>query len=137
MISREQFVILSGELLDKTESENRRRTSNLFTTIGELFTGRAKPVIGYFKGTQEMSVLVKIQNQDELKVLKNLAFSNFGQDAVLHSDSQGNVWRVKYNGNEKLLGNFKEVDVDFLLKNNIENYTEIDGKYFTTTSEAA
>jgi len=90
-----KIAIVSASIAGKSGLDNNARTERLRRMISELhytngqFTG-FKPVTGVFGDKHEDSFLVALQDgcwEFELELLKSYAFENFGQDAVLFSDS--------------------------------------------------
>jgi len=126
----QQVVILSGELSSLSSTENTRRTTLLNDMIAELrlpFKGSA----GVYKGTIEKSFVVVVNDQADIDTLAGFAFKSFGQESILHQDSNQLARLIYSDGRTETLG--KLVQVPKELAETLDNYTLMDGKFYTTT----
>jgi len=90
-----------------------------------------KQSIGVYKGSKERSFVVVVNDQAEIDTLAGFAFKSFGQESILHQDSNQLARLVYSDGKMETLG--KLVQVSKELAETLENYTVMDGKFYTTT----
>ncbi len=126
----QQVVIMSAELSSLNSVENVRRTLLLNDMIAELRLP-FKQSIGVYKGSKERSFVVVVNDQAEIDTLAGFAFKSFGQESILHQDSNQLARLVYSDGKMETLG--KLVQVSKELAETLENYTVMDGKFYTTT----
>ena len=130
----QQVIILSAEKSDNSIERNRQLTENLAQSLQDLNI-KASRATGCSNGNKEDSFVAIVNNQAEIDAVTNLAlkpvgFGGFGQDAVLHQDSNQEAYLIDAKGNSVRLGrleqvNAKEIEV-------LENYTVLNGRVFTT-----
>ena len=126
----QQVVILSAELSKLSSVENDRRTVLLNDMIAELKLS-FKPAKGVYKGSSESSFVVIVNDQADIDTLANFAFISFGQESVLHQDSNQLARLIYADGNTEILG--KLVQVSKELTASLDNYTVKEDKFYTTT----
>ena len=126
----QQVVIMSAELSSLNSVENVRRTLLLNDMITELRLP-FKQSIGVYKGSKERSFVVVVNDQAEIDTLAGFAFKSFGQESILHQDSNQLARLVYSDGRTETLG--KLVQVPKELAETLDNYTLMDGKFYTTT----
>lgn len=126
----QQVVILSGELSSLSSTENTRRTTLLNDMIAELKLP-FKKATGVYKGSKENSFVVIVNDQADINTLANFAFKSFGQESILHQDSNQLARLVYSDGKMETLG--KLVQVSKELAETLDNYTLMEDKFYTTT----
>ena len=126
----QQVVILSGELSSLSSNENDRRTTLLNDMIAELRLP-FKRAEGVYKGTIEKSFVVVVNDQADIDTLAGFAFKSFGQESILHQDSNQLARLIYADGKTETLG--KLVQVSKELAETKDNYTVMENKFYTTT----
>lgn len=126
----QQVVILSAELNRQDSFTNDRRTTLLNDMIAELRLP-FKKAVGVYKGSKENSFVVVVNEQADIDTLANFAFKSFGQKSILHQDSNQLARLIYADGKAETLG--KLVQVSKELAETLDNYTVMDGKFYTTT----
>ena len=126
----QQVVIMSAELSSLNSVENVRRTLLLNDMIAELRLP-FKQSIGVYKGSKERSFVVVVNDQADIDTLAGFAFKSFGQESILHQDSNQLARLIYSDGKMETLG--KLVQVPKELAETLDNYTLMDGKFYTTT----
>lgn len=121
-----QVVILSAEL---SGEDNNRRTSLLNDMIAELKLP-FKRAVGVYQGGKENSFVVVVNSQADIDVLKGFAFKSFGQESILHQDANQEARLIFADDSTKQLGKLQQVSKELALT--LDNYTEMDGKFYTT-----
>jgi len=120
-------VILSAHKNLNTQDDNKRH--NRLLVILDDLGYRGHIVSGNYNGTMERSVLVVLDNfYTDMQVLQDLAFKTFDQESILYIDTSNKASLIFNDQSETMLGKFTQVNN----VNNIDNYSIIDGKYFTT-----
>ena len=126
----DRLVIISAELSAKEQYENNERTFNLGTCLKDLDM-RFTPAQGMYKGVGERSFVVLPRNDEELQVLKDLAFKNFSQEAILFRDRDGEAVLIYVDElAKKVLGPIKQVNPKLIEQ--LESYTVMNGNVYTT-----
>jgi hypothetical protein len=125
----EQVVILSAELSKLSSVENDRRTVLLNDMIAELKLP-FKSAKGVYKGSAENSFVVIVREQADIDTLTGFAFKAFGQESVLHQDSNQLARLIYSDGKMETLG--KLVQVPKELTKTLDNYTIMEDKFYTT-----
>ena len=117
---QKKIVILSAELAGKDRLDNIARTDRLRGMLTELFCSTGTfagfmPCTGVHDDKYEDSFMVALHDdcwEYELEMLKGFALDNFGQEAVIFSDSNRHTELHFKDGIEsvgKLIGVSKEV----------------------------
>lgn len=125
----QQVVILSAELSTNSFERNRQLTENLEACIADCNL-RAKRAEGVYKGNAETCFVVIVNNEDEIQTLKDFAFKNFGQESILHQDSNQEAYLIDRDGNTQQLGRLEQVNPKYI--ETLDNYTILDGRVYTT-----
>lgn len=125
----QQVVILSAELSGLPSISNDRRTTLLNDMIAELKLS-FKPAKGVYKGSSEKSFVVIVNDQADIDTLANFAFISFGQESVLHQDSNQLARLVYADGRMETLGRLAQVSKE--LAETLDNYTVMEDKFYTT-----
>lgn len=125
----QQVVILSAELSGLPSISNDRRTTLLNDMIAELKLS-FKPAKGVYKGSSENSFVVIVNDQADIDTLANFAFISFGQESVLHQDSNQLARLVYADGRMETLGRLAQVSKE--LAESLDNYTVMEDKFYTT-----
>lgn len=123
----QQVIILSAELSKLSSTENERRTVLLNDMITELRLP-FKPAKGVYKGSEETSFVVIVRDQGDIDTITGFAFKSFGQESVLHQDSNQRARLIFADGKTQELGKLVQVDD----VKNLDNYTMMEGKFYTT-----
>ena len=126
----QQVVILSAELSRQDSFTNDRRTTLLNDMIAELRLP-FKRATGVYKGSKENSFVVVVNDQADIDTLANFAFLSFGQESILHQDSNQLARLVYADGRMETLGKLTQVSKE--LAETLDNYTIMEGKFYTTT----
>ena len=126
----QQVVILSGELSSLSSAENSRRTTLLNDMIAELRLP-FKRAEGVYKGSKENSFVVVVNDQADIDAVTGFAFKAFGQESVLHQDSNQLARLIYSDGKMETLGKLTQVSKE--LAETLDNYTIMEGKFYTTT----
>jgi hypothetical protein len=127
----QNLVILSAELESATFSGNRQRTENLRSCLEDLNLEFAEAV-GHYKGKEEVSFVVAINNNAEFEAVADFAFISFHQESILSQEngvayliSQGLYTRSTQNIGTLVEVNPKEVE-------RLENFTIVNNRVYTT-----
>lgn len=126
----QQVVILSAELQTLSYEQNSRRTDLLDQMIGDTKMSYKK-ALGVYNTSEEACFVVIVNNQDEIDTLKAFA-DNFGQESILHQDANQQAQLIFNSGKTMDLGRLEQVNPKEI--ENLENYTVLDGKVYTTIS---
>jgi hypothetical protein len=131
MDMNQNLIILSAELESATHSGNRQRTETLKGMLEDLNLEFAE-AIGYWKGTEEDSFVVRVNDQAEYETVMNFAFKNFHQDAILHQED-GEAYVVS-NGLYEIECDYagKLVEVNPKEVEQLENFTIVNNRVYTT-----
>lgn len=130
-ISR-QVVILSAETGNATFEGNRQRTENLEACLNDLNL-TFKRGTGVYKGTQETSFVVIVNNETDIQVLKDFAFKSFAQDSILHVDSNQEAVLIYNDGTREQLGRLEQVSREVAIGR--DSYTILDNDKFYVTNK--
>jgi hypothetical protein len=125
----DRLVIISASLEFKTQLENNDRTLNLGKSLDDLnmnFTSSQ----GVYRGSSEQSFVVLPRNDEELQVLKDLAFNNFFQESILLRGYNGQAMLVYSDDTTEELGTIKQVSPKLIEQ--LESYTVMNGNVYTT-----
>lgn len=131
MNTQEKVVILSAELAGHVD--NAARTERLRRMLTGLHFSNGcfanfKAAKGYYKGNYEDNFIVLLKDSEwetELEMLKDFAFENFGQEAILFSDANRHTELIFQDGTESL-GKLVSVSKDEA--ETFENYTVLEQK---------
>jgi len=124
----QQVIILSAELSDLSNEENKSRTLTLDSWLRDLGLNFTQ-VQGCYKGSSEESFLVVIRESDCIETLKGFAFKQFNQDSVLYQDTSGLCYLEYENGISNKIGRFEQVNPNYI--KTLDAYTVINDKVFT------
>ena len=98
-----QVVILSAHNNLDTAAENAARTE----LLDQYLLGAKlsfKRTMGAFQGTKQESFVVIVNDNEDIEIVKNCAFINFNQNAVLHQDANRQAHLLSSDGTIKTLG---------------------------------
>lgn len=123
------LVIISASVNNQDKSSNRVRTDKLRRILSELHYCHGcffsfKGVEGIYKGSSEQSFIVILRSdhiEEEISMLKGLAFNMFNQESVLVKDNKNKAKLVFKDDSEQSLGDFIEIKKEEL--KNYDNYT--------------
>lgn len=125
----DRLVIISAERQCFTSHENRHRTINLGKCLQDLYINYT-PSQGTYKGVSEQSFVVLPKNDEELQVLKDLAFINFAQESILFRDRGGTASLIFHDNIIEPLGPIKQVSPKLIEQ--LESYVVMNGNVYTT-----
>ena len=78
----QQVIILSANQNDNNHERNRQLHQNLKACLDDCgFTSR--DAIGVYKGQEEDSLVVLVNNQTDIETVQDFAFKSFNQESVL------------------------------------------------------
>lgn len=124
------LIILSAETGANTVGENRVRTERLNGMLQDLrldFT----TAMGCLNGKLENSFVVFYKNTDEYVAVRDFAFVNFDQEAILHYSADDNeTYLVLDEGGSQYIGDLVEVNPKET--DRLENFTIVNNRVFTT-----
>ena len=111
MNTKQRVVILSAELTSESYVVNGVRSKALTKLLRDngikFGTGT-----GHYRGTTETSFVCLPTSNDQVTILRNLAFIDFNQESILIQDSYG-ISRLEYeNGRTRILGRLQEYPID-------------------------
>lgn len=129
MNTRQPFIIMSAELAALDAHENAQRSEALSAWLDAKGYPH-KPVIGSYKGSQEVSVVIPVQSLEHETELYRLARA-YGQESVLHVDANRYATLV-YVKSSKLegLGMFRLVSKDEATKRESFTHDIIEDHYY-------
>jgi len=128
MLHYNQFVLISAELSQLTNTENIIRTNQLKLMLEQ---SGFKPVYmrGVYKGVVEMSFFVPITRNDDIERLEFIAFDRFQQESILVQYSDGHS-RLHYPNHIEHIGKVREVTKDVAEKQDSFTFYPKLGKYY-------
>lgn len=128
-----QVVILSAEKSNLDRINNGKRTmllEQMILDIGLNF----EPALGVYKGSEERSFVVVINNNTDLETLKSFAFKNFEQESILYQDSNQEAYLITNGGDVIQLGKLTNVPREVATRQ--DGYTLMNGQYYTALPRA-
>jgi hypothetical protein len=125
----QQIVILSAELETNTFEKNRQLTENLAACLDDC-NFNWKKATGVYKGCEETCFVVIVNNQQEIDTLKDFAFKNFGQESILHQDSNQEAYLKYSTGKTEQLGRLEQINPKYI--EHYDSYTILNGKIYIT-----
>lgn len=128
----QQVVILSAELSELNNSVNQSRTELLNSMLQDIKLPYSESV-GYWDGELEYSFVVIVKNKEDIDTLKDFAFKSFGQDAILHQDSNQMAHIINRDGSSMLAGRLEEVPANKVDK--LQGYTIMNNKVYTVVNK--
>ena len=130
MLNYNQFVLISAELSQFTDSENIIRTNQLKLMLEQ---SGFKPVYmkGVYKGVSEMSFFVPITRNDDIERLEFIAFDRFQQESILVQYSDGHS-RLHFPNHVEHIGKVREVSEEVALTKDAYTFYPKLGKYYAT-----
>ena len=128
MLNYNQFVLISAELSQFTNTENIIRTNQLKLMLEQ---SGFKPVYmrGVYKGSSEMSFFVPITRNDDIERLEFIAFDRFQQESILVQYSDGHS-RLHYPNHVEHIGKVREVTKEIAEKQDSFTFYPKLGKYY-------
>ena len=127
----QNLVILSAELESATFSGNRQRTENLRSCLEDLNLEFAEAV-GHYKGKEEVSFVVSINNNAEFEAVTDFALTSFHQESIL-SQENGQAFLIEqglYTRSTQNIGTLVEVNPKEVER--LENFTIVNNRVYTT-----
>ena len=125
----QQYVIISAELTNLSEFENKQRTDRLESWLNDLNVQFTKS-FGTYNNKTENSFFVNVNNNEELNTLMDYAFKNFNQESILYSDRTGTCWLEFRDSSTEKLGTMRQVSPK--LVESLKNYVVVNGTVLTT-----
>jgi len=128
MLNYNQFVLISAELSQLTNTENIIRTNQLKLMLEQ---SGFKPVYmkGVYKGVYEISFFVPITRVDDIERLEFIAFDRFGQESILVQYSDGHS-RLHYPNHIEHIGKVREITKQEAFKRDAYTFYPKLGKYY-------
>lgn len=123
----QQVIILSAEQDGLCPVENQHRTRILKHCLEDCNLSFGESV-GVYKGREEASFVVIINNDAEKQALQDFAFKNFNQESVLYQDANQEAYLIFNDGTEQRLGRLEEVSRETALKH--DAFTHFNDKYY-------
>tara|TARA_R100000951_G_C2540004_1_gene149083 strand:+ start:78 stop:488 length:411 start_codon:yes stop_codon:yes gene_type:complete len=124
-----QVVILSAELAGLSRKENDKRSNTLEHCLQDCNLN-FNEAIGVYKGKEEKSFVVIVNNEDEAQGVKEFAFLNFNQESVLVQDANQEAYLEFGDGSSQRLGILSLVPKEIAQVE--DNYTILNGEYYIT-----
>jgi len=125
----QQVIILSAERKGYTIEQNKVRSEILQGCLSDCNLAYSVAQ-GVWQGGSEESLVVIVNNSDDIENVKSFAFNNFEQDAVLYCDANQEAYIIDKNGASEQIGRLLQVTKEVAFKNG--NYTILNGEYYTT-----
>jgi len=129
MEPHKRVIILSAENSKLSYKENEQRTRVLQTILEENHLVH-QWALGNYKGTTETSFIVLPRDNDEVTLLRNVAFMTFEQEIILFQASNGQSLLVGNDGSVSILGQLVPVSRAEAVKH--DNYTIFNKVYWIT-----
>lgn len=125
----QQVIILSANQNDNNHERNRQLHQNLKACLDDCgFT--SKDAIGVYKGQEEDSLVVLVNNQTDIETVKDFAFKSFNQESILYQDANQEAYLLYQDGTTEQLGRLEQVNPK--LVETLDSYTVMDGRVYTT-----
>lgn len=121
------YIILSAEKSTETPRTNLERSAELEGVL-EDHGYKFKRAIGRYRGAEETSFIVPVNNNHNIQELKLIA-TVFQQESVLEV-GQGHGWLLYTNGGEEYIGSIVNAS------GREESYTQVGSKLFTFSKGA-
>ena len=130
MLNYNQFVLISAELSQLTNTENIIRTNQLKLMLEQ---SGFKPVYmkGVYKGVGEISFFVPVTSNDDIERLEFIAFDRFNQESILVQYSDGHS-RLHYPNHIEHIGKVREITKQEAFKRDAYTFYPKLGKYYAT-----
>ena len=125
----QQIAIISAERKNATAESNIDRTTLLKGFLSDCNMAYSEAQ-GFWEGGSETSLVVIINNNAELEVVKTFAFENFNQEAILYQDANQEAYLVSKNDTLERLGRLEQVTE--LEAKGLNNYTTMNGQHYAT-----
>ena len=116
------IVILSAFDGDLKINENQKRSFALRKYLDENGIDHSA-VIGHYKGQREVSYLCLVNSENDLEVLKSVAFDAFNQDCILYSGKDRSSFLIYPNEETSSIGTMQNVEEIEARK--LEAFTEV------------
>ena len=124
----QQIIILSANQNDGRHERNRQLHENLKACLDDCHF-KYKEATGLYKGQEETSLVVLVNNETEIQTVKDFAFKGFNQESVLYQDANQEAYLIYNDGKTEQLGRLEQVNPK--LTETLDNYTVMDGKVYT------
>jgi len=126
----QQVIILSAEKDSISKEENQKRTDILKGCLSDCNLRFDEGTGVFNNGPEEKSLVVIVNDEDEIQAVKDFAFQNFNQDAIVLQDVNQEAHLINNDGTELALGRLELVSKAFAIDKG--NYTLLNGKYYAT-----
>ena len=125
-----RVVILSGELSNLSEQENKTRSRNLESCLDDLnITNNIG--VGVYKNSVETCFVCLPKNEYEVQALQELAFKSFNQECILYQGKGGKAFIVPQKGNYTDIGKLRLVTKKQAYKQ--AYYTVLNDQYYVAS----
>jgi hypothetical protein len=125
----QQIIILSANQNDGRHERNRQLNENLKACLDDCHF-KYKEATGVYKGQEETSLVVLVNNETEIQTVKDFAFKGFNQESIFYQDSNGLGHLIFNDGKSKRVGRLREVSPKRIEQ--LNNYTVLNNKVYTT-----
>lgn len=129
MNTRQPFIIMSAELVTLSDEENTRRTEAMSKWLDAKGYAH-KPVIGCYKGKQEVSFVIPFTSDKESTELYRLAIRAYGQESILYVDANRYATLARRDGQNFGLGQFRAVNKEDATKREAFTHDIMEDRYY-------
>lgn len=113
--SKDCVVIASACLSNLSEDENIERDTDLCAWL--LDKGyKYNAAIDYYKGSRELSVVIRVSSNSQLEELRNKFFNDYNQECILVRSKRQGVWLRYPDRKEKIGDNVEQVSISEAMK---------------------
>ena len=131
MLNFNQFVLISAELSQFTNTENIIRTNQLKLMLEQSGFYPVYMKKGVYKGSSEISFFVPISRKDDIERLEFIAFDRFNQESILVQYSDGHA-RLHYRDHIEHIGKLRQVTKEVAEKKGSYTFYPKQGTYYAT-----
>ena len=122
-----QVVILSATRPQDSIENTNFRTNTLRGILGDIRLP-FNEATGVYKGQQETSFVVVINDEQDLENLKSFAFKSFDQESILLQDSNQEAYLIYSNNRIERLGRLEQVSKE--VAQDLDSYTIMNNNYY-------
>ena len=127
MNTKQQVIVLSGELKGESYVKNRIYSNLLESRLKDLQIVYNK-ALGSYKSEKETSFVCLPKNEEEINLLKHIAFNLFNQESVLYQDANGKAYLIYSDDTSVTLGKLRQVPMS--QTENLEAFTILNDKAY-------
>ena len=128
-VNFKQVVIMSAHRSKIDPVANNKASKELEENVSVLGL-TAHEALGVYKGRPEVSYVIPIDNDEQLRQLMWAAFIIHGQESILHQDAHGDAWLHYESKPKELIGKLRATTKAQALKH--DGYTVFNDVYYTT-----